>query len=44
MTSQKYVELLHKKLELHMAVCNCTVFMQSGARCHCAQLVTHFLK
>ena len=41
---QKYLDLLKNELELHMAVHKCSVFMQDGARCHRAKIVTHFLK
>ena len=41
---QKYLDLLKNKLELHMAVHKCSVFMQDGAPCHRAKIVTQFLK
>ena len=44
MNGQKYLDLLKNKLELHMAVRKCSVFMQDGAPCHCAKIVTQFLK
>ena len=44
MNGQRYLDLLKNKLELHMAVHNCTVFMQDGAPCHRAKIVTQFLK
>lgn len=44
MNGQKYVDLLKDKLELHMAVHNCTIFMQDGAPCHRSKTVTQFLK
>ena len=44
MNGQKYLDLLKIKLELHMAVHKCSVFMQDGAPCHRAKIVTQFLK
>ena len=44
MNSQKYLDLLKNKLELHIAVHKCSVFMQDGAPCHRAKIVTQFLK
>ena len=44
MNGQKYLDLLKNKLELHMAVHKCSVFMQDGAPCHRAKIVTPFLK
>ena len=44
MNGQKYLDLLKNKLELHMAVHKCSVFMQDGAPCHRAKIVTQFLK
>ena len=44
MNGQKYLDLLKNKLELHMAVHKCSVFMQKGAPCHRAKIVTQFLK
>ena len=41
---QKYLDLLKNKLELHMAVHKCSVFMQDVAPCHRAKIVTQFLK
>ena len=41
---QIYLDLLKNKLELHMAVHKCSVFMQDGAPCHRAKIVTQFLK
>ena len=34
MNGPRYVELLAEKLKVHMAVHNCTIFMQNGAPCH----------
>ena len=44
MNGQKYLDLLKNKLELHMAVHKCSVFMQDDAPCHRAKIVTQFLK
>ena len=44
MNAQQYTDLLKSKLELHMTVHNSTVFMQDGAPCHRAKIVTQFLK
>ena len=44
MNAQRYTDLLKNKLELHVTVYNCTVFMQDGAPCHRAKIVTQFLK
>ena len=41
---QKYVDLLKDKLELHMAIHKCKIFMQDGAPCHRSKIVTQFLK
>ena len=40
----KYLDLLMDKLEIHMAVHNCNVFMHNGAPCHRAKSVTNFLQ
>jgi len=37
MNGKKYLELMNEKLELHMAVHNCEIFMQDGASCHQAK-------
>jgi len=39
MNGKKYLELM-KKLELHMAVDNCRIFMHDGVPCHRAKIVT----
>ena len=44
MNGQKYLDLLKNKLELHMTAHKCSVFMQDGAPCHRAKIVTQFLK
>jgi len=36
------VELLAKKLKIHMAVHNCTIFMQDGAPCHRSKVAKTF--
>ena len=36
----RYVELLAEKLKIHMAVHNCTVFMQDGVPCHRSKVAT----
>ena len=40
----KYLELLKNKFQLHMNVHECTIFMQDGAPCHKAKIVSNFLK
>ena len=44
MNGAKYLELLKNKLQLHMNVHECTIFMQDGAPCHKAKIVRNFLK
>jgi len=44
MNGKKYLELMKEKLELHMAVHNCEIFMHDGAPCHRAKIVTDLLK
>ena len=44
MNGQKYVDLLKDKLELHMAIHKCKIFMQDGASCHRSKIVIQFLK
>ena len=44
MNGQKYVDLLKDKLELHIAIIKCKIFMQDGAQCHRSKIVTQFLK
>ena len=44
MTGQKYFDLLKDKLELHMAIHKCKIFMQDGVPCHRYKIVTQFLK
>ena len=40
----KYLHLLRDKLEIHMIVHDCIVFMHDGAPCHRAKLVKNFLQ
>ena len=44
MNGQKYVDLLKDKLELHIAIHKCKIFMQDAAPCHRSKIVTQFLK
>ena len=44
MNGEKYVQLLSDKLQLHMQVHRCNIFMQDGAPCHKSKLVMNFLK
>jgi len=39
MNGKKYLELMKEKLELHMAVHNCKIFMHDRAPCHRAKIV-----
>ena len=41
---EKYLNWLKSKLELHMAVHNCQIFMHNGAPCHQTKLVKIFLE
>jgi len=43
MNGPRYVELLAEKLKIHMAVHNCTIFMQDGAPCHRSKVIKTFL-
>ena len=36
--------MLEDKLEIHMTIRECTMFMQDGAPCHCSKLVSDFFK
>ena len=36
--------MLEDKLEIHMAIQECNMFMQDSAPCHCLKLVSVFLK
>jgi len=44
MNGEKYVNLLKSKLELHMRVHNCDIFMHDGAPCHRSKVVKNFLE
>jgi len=44
MNGKKYPELVKEKLELHMAVHNCEIFMHDREPCHREKIVTNFLK
>ena len=44
MNGQQYVDLLKDKLELHMALHKCKIFMQDGGPRHRSKAVTQFLK
>ena len=44
MNGGKYLELLKNKLQLHMNMHECTIFMQYGAPCHKAKIFSNFLK
>ena len=39
----KYVQMLPKKLKLHLQVHNCQMFMQDGAPCHRCKVAKNFL-
>ena len=43
MNGPRYVELLAGKLNFHMAVHNCTIFVQDGAPCHRSKVAKTFL-
>ena len=42
MNGPRYVKLLQEKLKIHMAVHNCTVFMQDVAACSRSKVATTF--
>ena len=44
MNGTKYLDLLKDKLEIHMNVHECNVFMHDGAPCHRAKSVKSFLR
>ena len=44
MNGTKYVALLRSKLQLHMSVHNCSIFMHDGAPCHRSKAVVEFLE
>jgi len=43
MNGAKYLELLRQKVQLHMEVHRCTIFMHDGAPCHRSKIVTDYL-
>ena len=43
MNGPRYVKLLAEKLKIHMAMPNCTIFMQDGAPCHRSKVAKTFL-
>ena len=44
MNGARYVDLLREKLERHMNIHKCTIFMHDGAPCHRSKTVTQFLE
>jgi transposase len=44
MNGARYIEVLKEKLQLHMTVHNCNIFMQDGAPCHRSKIVQDYLK
>jgi len=44
MNGEKYVNLLKSKLELHMTVHNCQIFMHDSAPCHRSKIVKKLLE
>lgn len=44
MNGEKYLDLLKDKLQLHMSVHKCTVFMHDGAPCHKTKKVSEYLR
>ena len=43
MNGERYLQVLKEKLQLHMGVSRCSIFMQDGAPCHRSRLVTSWL-
>ena len=43
MNGPKYVQMLSEKLQLHLQVHNCQIFMQDGAPCHRSKVEKNFL-
>ena len=43
MNEPKYMQMLSEKLELHLQVHNCQIFMQDGAPCHRSKIAKNFL-
>ena len=44
MIGEKYVNVLQEKLQLHMTVHQCDIFMHDGAPCHRSRVVKKFLR
>ena len=44
MNGQKYLNLMKEKLQLHMPVHECTIFMQDGAPCHRSKIAKEYFK
>ena len=44
MNGDRYLDLLKEKLQLHMEVHECSIFMQDGASCHRSRIVSDFLR
>ena len=42
MNGRKYLKLIKNKLQLHMSVHDCKIFMQDRAPCHRSELLTDF--
>ena len=43
MNELKYVQMLSKKLKLHLQVHNCQIFMQDGTPCHSSKVAKNLL-
>ena len=44
MNGAKYLNLLKEKLDIHMVVHNCEIFMHDGAPCHRSKIVKNYLE
>ena len=44
MNDKKYLDMLKNKLEMHMNIHDCNIFMHDGAPCHRDKIVSEFLK
>ena len=44
MNGKRYLNLMKEKLQLHMSLHNCTIFMQDRAPCHRSKIVTYFFR
>ena len=42
MNGQRYLNLMKEKLQLHMSVHDCTIFMQDRAPCYRSKITTDF--